>query len=307
MKQIQHIILSGLLLVLASCRSGPQIIPEKTLRSVMRDLLVSEAVLQTDRAGRSDRLPIDSVDIHTVVLDRYGYTLADLRHTVREYSLRKSNPLANILSEVAEEIKVSRIAVERRYREVLRIDSIARARTADTVFRSDTVLRGKLDGLRFVYTEVVEGDSVVPAGTYRIGFDYSTGSHARSYTKSVRAKRIRQNGLTNESTLWLPTARDTTAYEGEIVVAGDVKAIEIFLAETLRKDLVPDTCYLTGLRLVHVLPASRARALLQQQITGFPEDLESYYNDKRLPTDTTLRHRTGWADDSRPVPPFAGR
>lgn len=304
MKRIlYYIVCAAFLTQTVSCHRGPQTIPEKTLRPMMRELLVSQAILQVDRSGRSDLLPTDSTDIHTPILKRYGYTLDDLRHTIRELSMRKSNPLANILTDVAEEIKVSRIDAERRYREMLRIDSIAQARTADTVFRSDTVLSGRLDGLRIAYTGPVASDSAVPAGTYRIGFDYSTGPRARSYTKSVRTKRTKRNGQTSESTLWLPPATDTTDYQGEVTVGNEVKSMEITISETLRKDMPQDTCYLTNLRVVYIHPVSRARTLLQRQLTGFPENLEEYYEKRYY--DSLLR-RFG-EEAGGPVPPRAGR
>lgn len=290
MRKFIYILLASL--ALTGCR-GPKAIPEGVMRSIMREALVSQAILQVDRSI-AEEMKIDSMDVHTAILDKYGYTLEDFRFTVREMSMRKSNPLANILAGVASDIKQSRIGAEGRYKEQLRIDSIAQARTADTVFAADTVLRGKLDGYRIAYTGPVPGDSAVAPGIYKILFDYSTGNHARSYTKSVRFRRTDRSGKTTESTLWLPTAKDTVAYEGEIKVEGDVKSLDIKFAETVRKDLSPDTCYLANPRLVHIVPVERARALHLRQITGFPEQLYSY--DEKRDFDS-LAQRGG------PVPP----
>lgn len=298
MTRYRHIFWAALsALVLASCHRGPKAIPEGEMRSIMREALVSQAILQVDQSV-SDGQPLDSLDVHTGILRKYGYTMEDFRFTIREMSMRKSNPLANILGGVAGDIKLSRIDAEGNYRELLRSDSIARARTADTVFRSDTVLRGKLDGYKFAYAGRVPGDSSVAPGTYKIEFDYSTGGHARSYTKSVRARRAMREGKAMETTLWLPTAKDTAAYSGEISVGPDVKLLEIALSETVRTDLPRDTCYLTGIRLVHILPVRQARALFLEQITGFPAQLYPYYEKRYL---DSLAKRGG------PVPPRAGR
>ncbi|MDE5944132.1 MAG: hypothetical protein K2G93_00905 [Rikenella sp.] len=304
MKKILYILVLACLSFGTSCRRGPQVIPEKTLREIMRDALVSQAILHVDRAGKPNQLPPDSMDIHTAVLARYGYTIDDFRYTIRELSMRKSNPMANILGQVAEDIKISRQAAEQRYREVLRVDSIAQARTADTVWRSDTVVRGRLEGYRFAYADTRGGqDSLVPAGTYRLVFDYSTGGHARSYTKSVRTKRTTRSGQTIETTLWLPPARDTTGYEGEIRVGGETRSLEVIFGESVRRDLPPDTCYLTRLRLVHILPTAEARAALQRQITGFPDNIEAYYDEIYYDT----LGRSGGTDAGRTVPPRIGR
>ncbi len=268
-------------MALASCHRGPKAIPEEDMRSIMREALVSQAILQVDRPAAGGT-PIDSLDVHTGILRKYGYTMEDFRFTIREMSMRKSNPLANILNGVASDIKLARIDAEGRYEEQLRIDSTAQARTADTVFRSDTVLRGRLDGYKVSYAGQVPEDSSVAPGIYRIEFDYSTGGHARSYTKSVRSRRMTQGGKTTETTLWLPTAKDTVAYSGEISVGPEVKLLEIALSETVRTDLPKDTCYLTGFRLVHVLPVRQARALFLERITGFPTQLYPYYERRCL-------------------------
>lgn len=284
-------------MVLASCHRGPKAIPEGDMRSIMREALVSQAILQVDKSA-SGGIQLDSLDLQTDILGKYGYTMEDFRFTIREMSMRKSNPLANILSGVASDIKLSRISAEGSYKEQLRSDSIAQARTADTVFRSDTVLRGKLDGYKFAYAGQTPGDSAVAPGTYKIEFDYSTGSHARSYTKSVRARRVTGAGKATETTLWLPTAKDTAAYSGEISVGTDVKLLEIALSETVRTDLPKDTSYLTGIRLVHILPVRQARALFLERLTGLPNRLYPYYEKRYL---DSLAKRGG------PLPPRAGR
>lgn len=292
MKRFIYIALVSL--ALAACHRGPKAIPEKEMRSIIREALISQAILQVDHDDARLR-PIDSLDLHTDILKKYGYTLEDFRFTVREMSMRKSNPLANILSDVATDIKASSLVAEARYKEQLKIDSTAQARTADTVFRSDTVLRGKFDGYKIVYTGSAAEDSTVAPGTYRLSFDYSTGGHARSYTKSVRTRRTSQSGSLSESTLWIPVAKDTTHYEGEIKVGNGVRQLDITLAETFRPDSPKDTCYLTAVRLVYFLPVQQARDLFLNRLTGFPsEKLEIYYEKRYL---DSLAQRGG------PVPP----
>lgn len=268
------------------------------MRAVMRDVFISEAVLQTDNSDAGLK-PMDSVDLHTRTLGRYGYTLEDMRFTVREMSKRKSNPLPNLLEQVAADIKRSSEVAQARYRQLQRFDSVAQVRTADTVFSSDTVLRGKLDGYRFVYTGPVPKDSAVAAGTYRLVFDYSTGKHAGSYTKSVRSRMTNSAGRVSESTLWLPVAVDTTRYGGEITVRPDTRQLEVSLSETPKaKGATPDTCYLADVRLVYVLDVRQARAAYLRQLTEFPSLLKAYYEKRYF---DILEERGG------PVPPRAGR
>ena len=288
----QYILIAVALLAAAACRRGPRAIPEQEMRAIIRETLIGQSVIQQDRDERRFR-PLDSLDMYSEVLGQYGYTLEDFRFTVREMAMRKSNPLTNILGEVSADIKAVSVVAEARYKHQLHLDSIAQRMTSDTVFRSDTVLRGKLDGYKILYTGS-SADSVVPAGVYRLSFVYSTGPHARSYTKSVRSRRTSRNGDVAENTLWLPVAKDTVPYEGEIRVAPGVEQLAVSFTETFRTGQQPDTCYLTGIRLTYVLPVAQARAAWRERLTGFPSDLEKYYEKKYL---DSLAKRSG------PVPP----
>lgn len=294
MKRLLHIVI--LALILGSCHEGPKRIPEKEMRSIIREALISEAIVQ--EAKKIDGKTPDSLDLHTRILARYGYTMEDFRFTVREMSMRKSNPLPNILTGVALDIKESRAGVEERYKQQLRIDSVALAYTADTVFRSDTILHGTLDSYRIVYTGQRPADSIVRAGTYKLRFAYSTGSHARSYTKSIRLSQTANDGKINENTLWLPVAKDTTSYEGDIFVRPNTKMLEIKFSEIQRLGQSPDTCYLSGIELVYHLPAREARTIYMQHITGLPTDLFDHYEKQYL---DSLQKLGG------PLPPLTGR
>ena len=294
MKRLLHIVI--LALILGSCHEGPKRIPEKEMRSIIREALISEAIVQ--EAKTIDGRTPDSLDLHTRILARYGYTMEDFRFTIREMSMRKSNPLPNILTGVALDIKASRVGAEDRYKQQLGIDSVALARTADTVFRSDTILRGALDGYRIVYTGHRPADSTVQAGTYKPRFAYSTGKHARSFTKSIRLSQTATSGKSNENTLWLPVAKDTTDYEGDILVRPNTKMLEIKFAEISRPGQSPDTCYLSGIELVYHLPIDKARALYMQQLTGLPTDLFDHYEKQYL---DSLQKSGG------PLPPLTGR
>lgn len=267
---------------LSSCGRRPEAIPEDVMRDIMRDALISQAILTN--AGHNNGLsPRDSLDLHTRIIERYDYTMEDFRFTIRGMSMRKSNPLDNILSGVAANMKIASTIAEIRYKRHLSADSLARARTSDTVFVSDTILHGKIDGYKITYTGSVPEDSVVPPGSYRIIFDYSTGTHANAYTKSIRTKLTKEDGAITKNTIWLPVEKDTIHYTEDIEVSEGSKQLEISLTETKRRNATPDTCYLTGIRLIYLRPIKQARELFLQQITGIEpliERYERYYFDR---------------------------
>lgn len=288
------------ILLLVACHRGPKMIPEDTMRSIMREALISQSIVQNVNTDDPKMRPLDSLNVQSPILRKHGYTLDDLRFTIREMSMRKSNPLANILSGVASDIKVSSKAAEVRYKIQLGIDSVAQSRTADTVYMSDTVLRRRLDGYKFTYTGRIPKDSTVLPGTYKIEFEYSTGAHARAYTKSVRYKRFSTNGSSTESTIWLPVAKDTILFSGDIPVRAEVKQLDISLNETKpAAGQAPDTSYLKGIRLVRILPVKEARTLYYHQLTGLdPLPLEQLYEKRYY--DTLQKYLS-------PIPPLTGR
>lgn len=272
------LLLLAALLLVTGCHRRRNI-PESTLREILREAFISEAIARHTKDP--DLQPSDSLDIHGPILEKYGYSLDDFRYTIDQMASRKSNPMGRILASVATDIEASSKQAEQRYKIVQRIDSAAFAVATDTVLRIDTVLRGKLDGYEFLYSRVFKGDSTVSPGTYKLQFLYSTGSHARSYTKSVRYRRVRDEPE-NENTLWIPIAKDTTVYNGEFVVGGDVRRIDFRLRETYRAGQSNDTSYLRNIRLIYVPPVDSARRRLYQHLTGFYPTIDELYEQREI-------------------------
>lgn len=295
------LVLLGMVLLLAACGSKKEkMIPDQDMRVIMREALISQAVAQYN--NDPSLRPVDSLDMHTTILEKYGYTLQDFQYTVREMSMRKSNPLGAILQQVTDDMRVESELAKTRFRTKQRIDSIAVARTADTVYRNDTVFRGKLDGARFVYSASdVFHDSIVQAGTYWIRFDYSTGTHAQSYSKSLRYRRIplaEGGSQGSEVTLWLQPATDTTLFKGELLVRDGIKRIDFAFRESMpRTGSLPDTSYVTNIRLIRVLPAAQAREVYYWQETGLKPLEELYYE----------RYLESLQESGGTVSPYLGR
>lgn len=280
-------------ILLTAC-NRPKMIPDDVMREIIREELViqSIAVNHNDQSLR----PSDSLDLHTEALKKHGYTLADFQHTIREMSLRKSNPLGAILNAVMTDIKTQSEVAEYRYRTKLKLDSVAVAYTADTVYRNDTVISGNWGEHTFIYSEAgIFFDSVVPEGKYWVEFNYSTGDHADLYTKALRYKRIMQNEKTSrgENNMWVRPAKDTTLFHGEIEIADNVRRLELIFRDLPRaasgeKKALPDTCYLTDLKLIRILPVNEARQEYYYRLIGV-RPLEDYYYERILDSLQNLR------------------
>ncbi|MFI3294841.1 MAG: hypothetical protein R3Y19_02365 [Rikenellaceae bacterium] len=167
---MKHTLLSLLTLLLfalafSNCSSNkPQFIEETALKKIIRDAVITNAVLT-----QPSHVKVDTLDYYTVILERAGYTMEDLKYTITEMANRKSSPLENIFSQIYNEITVEAAEANYHYLKMESFDSLVTDYVRDTIFQSDTTLFGKIEstGFEFVYPSAAEG-------RYHISFTYLT-------------------------------------------------------------------------------------------------------------------------------------
>lgn len=258
MRSLKTTLYTLLTLLLVGC-SGPKMIPEPVLRDILRDAFISQAAATRSDYARQKGVAVDTMDMHTPILKRYGYTLDDMRYTVRQMSVRKSNPLPNILEIVSADIKsVSQVA-QARYLVKLKLDTLARNFSADTIYRRDTTITGRIDGLKWTILPLA-GDTALQVGNYQIMFDYSTGRSTGAFSKTLQYTRVMDSLRKDNNSMWLSRVKDTVKFERSITIAKpDVKRMEFLFKESKPpKGQIADTVYLKNIRVVHTLPKAEA-------------------------------------------------
>ena len=157
------------------CRRD-KIIPDKELGEIFHDALLANSYVDYRN------LDLDSLNIYEPIFERHGYTTDDVRHTIANFSRRKSARL----SDVAEYMI---LLLDREARELNRqvtildtIDNAARrfaARTllADTMIRAATAADSSK--LRFAIEPVPAGEYAVTARYTLDSLDKATGRRIR--------------------------------------------------------------------------------------------------------------------------------
>lgn len=235
-KQIKIIGLFGLL-TLVAC--GPRQIPERRMKSIIRDVFLVNAYQMQPGLGVTGT---DSVDIYTPILNDHGYDLADFRHTIDRWALKKSSKLSELIDEAAVDIRQENernIAIQERQN---RLDTLIEARYLDTVYRRPDSLwvrnRRALDGLKFT----------IPAqeGKYRLRYRYLIDSTDRSSRITLRYiqkdssgsdLRSNTNALTRDEVRWMDvTFQADSRIDSLEVILGDYRADDKTIA--IRTDSV---------------------------------------------------------------------
>ena len=102
-KKICYTIVLVATLVVVGC-SQKRIIPDDTLADIFHDAFVVNAYIGEERVN------LDSLQIYEPIFERYGYTTADVIHTVGNFSRRKSARLGSVV-----EAAISKIEKESKF------------------------------------------------------------------------------------------------------------------------------------------------------------------------------------------------
>lgn len=163
----------------AGCRHH-RIIPDKELGEIFHDALLTNSYVDYRN------LDLDSLNIYEPVFERHGYTTDDVRHTIANFSRRKSARL----SDVAEYMI---LLLDRETRELNRqvaildtIDNAARRFAARTLL-ADTMIRATAAAdstkLRFAIEPL-------PAGEYAVTARYTLDSLDRASGRRLRVEWV---------------------------------------------------------------------------------------------------------------------
>ena len=91
------------LFALFAC-SGPKQIPDGELKAIISESVFTDSYLGNVR----ENYMRDTVTYLEPILKKYGYTVEDMRYTIRKLSLRKSSVLPVIIQEIADEFESQR-------------------------------------------------------------------------------------------------------------------------------------------------------------------------------------------------------
>ena len=159
--RVNRVVIAIVALVVVAC-SGPKVIPDRDLVNIFHDAFVANAYMS------EANITADSLYIYEPIFKRYGYTMADLQHTLTTINERKSSRISDIMSEVSRQLEAESKAEQRKIVVLDTIDNYAKRVYTRTVY-SDTLIRVKelrdTSKLRISLKELIKGE-------YTVSFDY---------------------------------------------------------------------------------------------------------------------------------------
>lgn len=178
MKRVLTILLVAVMAAAAGGCRRYKVIPDRTLGEIFHDAMLTNAYV--DNHG----LSLDSLNIYEPIFARYGYTTADVQHTLEEFSRRKSAHLSDVAEHMILMLDREAAELNRQVAILDTIDNVARRRATRTVLH-DTMVRSERAAdtarLRFVVDDVRTGEYVVTA-TYSLdSLDKAAGRRYRIY------------------------------------------------------------------------------------------------------------------------------
>ena len=159
--RVNRVVIAIVALVVVAC-SGPKVIPDRDLVNIFHDAFVANAYMS------EANITADSLYVYEPIFKRYGYTMADLQHTLTTINERKSSRISDIMSEVSRQLEAESKAEQRKIVVLDTIDNYAKRVYTRTVY-SDTLIRVKelrdTSKLRISLKELIKGE-------YTVSFDY---------------------------------------------------------------------------------------------------------------------------------------
>ena len=224
---------------------GPKAIPDEDLVKIFHDSFLANAYYQ-----EMDH-DADSINIYEPIFERYGYTTADMRYTMKTFSQRKSAMLSDLVTAASE-------MLEEEYRneqyKVMILDTIDRVaqRTFTRMVYNDTLIRvNKLEDtskLRIRVNNLVPGDYTVRFAYLIDSLDENRNSRAELHTLLADStESLRQTTML--------TRRRESKYTRKLTLDSTHKVLclDMYYHPANEESKLPDIT-IRGLEIERVLP-----------------------------------------------------
>lgn len=243
---------------LCACKGYKQI-PEDTLADIFKDMYVLNAYM--DRSHPN--LKLDSVDVYSPILAKYGYTTEDFTNTLTDAAKRKSFRLTDIVEAAVGKMESEQAAILERIRINEVIDSTALAVSRREVYRDSLIaIRAVADTARMRLAVPLDDAE----GKIEITYYYTLDSLDRNKDLTNRHQLLNDKGVTrSSSTLRLLPGR-RTKHNTVLTSMDDVSELEIVFGNYPRE---PKRMHLTidSLVVVHRPALGRAYEILSHEYT----------------------------------------
>lgn len=226
-----------------------RVIPDKDLVKIFHDAYLANAYI--DESGISD----DSLYLYEPIFERYGYTVEDMRHTLKTFSERKSALLSDLMLEVSQQFEEEARQEHRKVVVLDTIDNVAKRYYTRVVYE-DTLIRVKrlrdTNKLRIRLKDLTTAE-------YTITFDYYIDTLDENRSSRVEVYALQGDTLeTMRHTMMLSRYREGS-YTRKLSI--DTTHTEIFIDMYYHNEheesKMPDI-KITNFRITRVIPTEVA-------------------------------------------------
>lgn len=226
-----------------------RVIPDKDLVKIFHDAYLANAYI--DESGISD----DSLYLYEPIFERYGYTVEDMRHTLKTFSERKSALLSDLMLEVSQQFEEEARHEHRKVVVLDTIDNVAKRYYTRVVYE-DTLIRVKrlrdTNKLRIRLKDLTTAE-------YTITFDYYIDTLDENRSSRVEVYALQGDTLeTMRHTMMLSRYREGS-YTRKLSI--DTTHTEIFIDMYYHNEheesKMPDI-KITNFRITRVIPTEVA-------------------------------------------------
>lgn len=263
-------------------------ISDEDLRQIYREVYLSNSYVNNIRPMYAAQ--IDSVDIYSPILNKYGYSYEDFLYTMENFARRKSSKMSDIVTEVLAELESESAVYSHKLSVIDTIDARASRWFSYNVLEVDSIKATRVrDTANLRVYAPVEGD-----GTMQVKYYYKIDSIDRNKSFKTTIDIVQKDGEKRHGmTHWMSgRAHTSTAYNTNIAVNRSDSLLEILFGN-YPKNMTRPSMRIDSLTVKYVPERSIALDSLARRVK--PIRLPQILLDEQAKKDSVALHTNpGW-------------
>jgi hypothetical protein len=236
------------LFFLTAC--GPKTIDSGELRRIFKEAFLVNAYYDTNR-----RVWLDTLDMYGPILARHGYDVDDLKHTINNFSRKKSSKLSDVVERAIEELKQESAYYDRRLAMIDTLYTIAtQTLRREVLWRDSIVVRRVADTAKLHIT------IPVMEGLYELSYSYLVDTLDKNPSLRTTMDLLDSAGVRLARESEYVAIRGTHRKSGARSLRADTTAteLEIIIGNYPQKELKRPYIRVDSLRVIYYMPRERA-------------------------------------------------
>jgi hypothetical protein len=247
------LLLAVAVVAVAGC-SRARTIPKRELKQIFKESFLANAYNDTQPLWQAD----DSLDLYRPILERHGYRVEDLEHTVNRFARQKSATLSNVVEQAIEELDRESKALDQR---VAFIDTmVARA---EREYGREALWRERIEVRRVADTARLRLLLPVEEGTYEVSYSYLVDSADQNRGLRATAQLVDSAGVRrylpefSGANYFTPLKRQKVTGQRIAATAAD-RELELVMGNYPARETKTPSLVIDSLKIMYYPPREKA-------------------------------------------------